>query len=39
MAIVLHLLLVFFSFVVLLVLAVWGIRALWRVISRPRRIR
>jgi hypothetical protein len=31
-AIVVHLVLVFISFLALLILAVWGIRALWRMI-------
>jgi hypothetical protein len=32
MAVVIHLVLVFVSLLVLLILAVWGIRALWRMI-------
>jgi uncharacterized membrane protein YdbT with pleckstrin-like domain len=32
MAVVIHLALVFVCFLVLMILAVWGIRALWRMI-------
>jgi len=39
MAVAIHLALIFVSFLVLLILAVWGIRALWKMMNGVRRSR